>query len=362
MKTEKIEVKMKLEDLGYDPFFDSCAEKTGVENCILSRVIAEYKETYKVKNTQGEYLARITGRHLFNASSREDYPAVGDWVLLTVTDGERGVIEKVLPRKTLLRKKASGKQESQIIAANIDVAFIVESVDRDYNLNRFERYVVLAKEEDIHPVIVLNKVDLIAENELNEMIRQINGRFGKMEVFAVSSLIGQGLATLKEFLVRGKTYCFLGSSGVGKSTLINELLGSETIRTGDISKRTGRGKHTTTTRETYFLEKGGILIDNPGMREVGMVESHGGIEDVFGEISALSGKCRFADCTHRHEPGCAILKALESDELDKEKYLNYLKLKKEADYYKMTSLEKRRKNQQFGRFKNKALKQMKEFE
>lgn len=354
--------KIKLEDLGYDTFFENCLKDFEINAFIMARVISEYKEAYKVKNPEGEYLAKITGKQLFNADGRQDYPAVGDWVLTTRPVSGLGMIEKVLPRKTLLKKKTSGKQETQIIAANIDAAFIIESADRDFNLNRFERYLVLVKEGCIKPVFVLNKIDLVSDDELREMISQIKERFGEIDVYSTSILLNRGLEELSSCIVRGKTYCFLGSSGVGKSTLINTLMGNQAVKTGEISIRTGRGKHTTTNRETYFLDNGGIVIDNPGMREVGIADSHGGIRDVFGEISALAGNCRFKDCTHTHEPGCAILKAVETEELDEGKYQNYLKLKKEADYYNMSSLEKRRKNQQFGRFKHNALKQVKEFE
>lgn len=315
-----------------------------MEGFLIARVIAEYKEAYRAKSVTGEYLAKITGKQKFNARSREDYPAVGDWVAITELDKERAVIHRILLRKTTLRKKHGNKQESQIIATNIDIVFVVESVDRDYNLNRFERYFVLAKDGNIKPTIILNKIDLIPDAELKLKIGQIKNRFNNIDIIPTSAIAEKGLDKLMRYIIKGKTYCFLGSSGVGKSSLINKLLGKNDIKIKEIDRRTGRGKHTTTSREMYFLKNGGIVIDNPGMREVGMADSSTGIEDVFDEITILSKNCKYADCTHMHEPDCAVLNATKSKELDENKYLNYIKLKKETEHYSMTELEKRRKN------------------
>ena len=354
--------KMKLEDLGYGAFFESNLEKLDLDSYSVARVIAEYKEAYRVRGVAGEYLAKITGKQMFAALSREDYPAVGDWVVIAEPDEERAVIHGVLPRKTVLRRRYSSKQESQVIAANIDVAFVIESVDRDYNLNRFERYFVLAKDGNIKPAIVLNKIDLISDTELASKISQIKDRFGGIDIIPTSTIVERGLYELMRYLTRGKTYCFLGSSGVGKSSLINKLLGKPAIKTREISHRTGRGKHTTTSREMYVLENGAIVVDNPGMREVGLTDSSVGIENVFGEIDALSRNCKYDDCMHMHEPGCAVLNAVKSKKLDEDKYLNYVKLKKEVEYHGMTELEKRRKDHKFGKFVKKSLDQLKDHE
>jgi len=334
-------------------------KKLELNNYLVARVIAQHKGAYRVKSADREYLAKITGKQKFNALSRQDYPAVGDWVAITELDEERAVINRILPRKTILRKKHSHKEESQIIATNIDVVFIVQSVDRDYNLNRFERYFVLAKDGNIKPVIVLNKIDLISSVELNLKISQIKERFNDVDIIPTSAIAERGLDELTRYIMNGKTYCFLGSSGVGKSSLINKLLGKNLIRTKEISYRAERGKHTTTNREIYFLKNGGIVIDNPGMREVGMADSNVGIEDVFREIITLSKNCKYADCKHINEPSCAVLNAVKSKELNKDKYLNYVKLKKEDEYYNMTKLEKRRENRQFGKFIKKSLEQLK---
>jgi len=205
--------KIKLEDLGYDGFLDLKWKSLELTNSSVARVIAEHKEAYKVKNANGEYLAKITGKQMFNARKREDYPAVGDWVAITELDKERAVIHDILPRKTMLKKKYSDKQDTQIIATNIDTAFIIESLDRDYNLNRFERYFVLANEGGVKSAIVLNKTDLVSEAELTQRIDQIKHRFDNIDIIATSTITVRGLDELMIYMTKGKTYCFLGSSG-----------------------------------------------------------------------------------------------------------------------------------------------------
>ncbi len=326
-----------------------------------ARVIVEYKGAYKVKNEKGEFLARVTGKRMFEASSREDYPAVGDWVVIDELPEGQAVIEKILPRRTIIKRKYSGKNSSQIIATNIDVAFVVESVGRDYSLNRFERYFAIARDGGIKPAVILNKVDLISEKNLNDKLSQIKNRFPNVDVFATSIENKESLNELKKYIEKGKTYCFLGSSGVGKSSLINKLLGENIIKTENISIGTGRGKHATTNRQMYFLENGGIVIDNPGMREIGMADASEGVNSLFDEITKLSEKCKYKNCTHIHEAGCEVLSAVKSGEVDKNKYLNYLNLKKEAEYYEMSETEKRQKERDFGKFIKKAKKSLKEY-
>jgi ribosome biogenesis GTPase / thiamine phosphate phosphatase len=342
--------KIHLTDLGYDDFFESGMKELGLTKYSVARIIAEYKEAYRVKSADGEYLAKITGKQMFEAHKREDYPAVGDWVAIDELPDGKAIIRATLPRRTILKKQYSNKQDVQIIATNIDVAFIVESWDRDYNLNRFERFLVLVNEGKIRPIFILNKTDVIPELELENKMNQLKNRFPDIEIIATSTVHEQGLGTLSKQIQKGMTCCFLGSSGVGKSSLINKLLGKDEIRTREINMDIERGRHTTTTREMYFLENGGIVIDNPGTREVGIANADRGIESVFDEISLLSHTCRFDDCTHMHEPGCAVLKAVEQKELDRGKYDNYIKLKKESEFYKMNTVEKRVKDRKFGQF------------
>ena len=351
----------KIEDLGYNSFFESNRVKLGLDIFQIARVIAEYKEAYKVKNINGEYLAKITGKQIFKASSREDYPAVGDWVAISELEEGKAIIHNILPRRTVIKRKYSSKNEIQIIATNIDVAFVIESVDRDYNLNRLERYFAIANDGGIKPAIILNKIDLISKEKLYLKISQIKNRFEDIDVISTSTLTDEGLNELSMYIEKGKTYCFLGSSGVGKSSLINKLIGKNEIKIGDISLCSGRGKHTTTAREMYFLAQGGMVIDNPGMREVGMTDTNAGIDNLFDEITVLAKKCKFIDCTHIHEPGCEVLSTVKSGILNKDKYSNYISLKKEAEYFEMTKLEKKEKDQQFGRFVKKAKEDLKKY-
>ncbi|MEI7556422.1 ribosome small subunit-dependent GTPase A [Candidatus Chlorohelix sp.] len=352
--------KITLENLGYNKFFESNRENLGLTKYPVARIVAEYREVYRVRNIEGEFLAKVTGKHMFTAIKREDYPAVGDWVIIEELPENKAIIRGILPRKTILKRKYSNKQENQIIAANIDTAFIVESMDRDYNLNRFERFFVLAIEGNITPVMILNKIDLISKIELDNRINKIQNRFASVNIIATSTVTREGLDDLRNYIKMGETYCFLGSSGIGKSSLINRLLQKDEIKTREMSLVTGKGKHTTTTREMYFLENGGLVVDNPGTREVGIADSDMGIEGVFDEISQLSKECRYSDCTHMHELGCMVLKAVEEEKLDKDKYTNFIKLKKEAEFYKMTDVEKREKDRKFGEFVKKAKNRLKD--
>jgi ribosome biogenesis GTPase len=263
-----------------------------------------------------------------------------------------------LPRLTVIKRKYGDR--TQIIATNIDTAFVIESVDRDYNLNRFERYFAIAENGGVKPAIILNKIDLLSKEESAEKLSELKSRFPDVDVIFTSTVSNEGLDDLKKYIAKGKTYCFLGSSGVGKSTLINRLLGNDAIKTDDISSYSGRGKHVTTGRQMYILPNDGIVIDNPGMREVGMADAGQGIDSFFDEIASLSKRCQYADCTHTHEPGCAVLEAVKSGKLDKDKYGNYINLKKEAEFYEMDDIEKREKNRQFGKFKKNALKELKD--
>ncbi|KUK99417.1 MAG: Putative ribosome biogenesis GTPase RsgA [Parcubacteria bacterium 32_520] len=347
-----------LRKLGYDDFFSE--EKENIESMgySIARVIAEYKGSYKVKDTEGEYLAKITGKKAFNAKKREDYPAVGDWVAITKIDKEMANIHIVLPRKTILTKKHSRRQDNQIIATNIDVAFIVESIDRDYNLNRFERYLVLINEGNIKPVIILNKIDLISIKDLNQKIKEIKERFNNIHVISTSTVNKQGIEELMNYIEKNKTYCFVGSSGVGKSSLINNLLGKSKIKTKEISGSTGRGKHTTTNREMYFLQNGGIVIDNPGTRGVGITNIKTSVENIFDQIALLSNDCKYDNCTHTHESNCAVLSAVKRGEISKSRYLNYIKIRKESEHYEMNDVQKKDKDRKFEKFIKKSMKEL----
>ncbi|MBU0574497.1 MAG: ribosome small subunit-dependent GTPase A [Candidatus Margulisbacteria bacterium] len=321
-----------------------------------ARVIAQYRGKYRVKSEHNEFWAEITGKMMFAAGSPTDYPVVGDEVEIYQMSDDQAIIHKILPRKSLLQRKSAGKDELQPIAANIDVAFVVQAVDRDFNLNRFERYLTIINAGKIKPMIILNKIDLVPEEDLAKKVDQIKARFKDVTVETLSAAQSTGIEELKRAIEHGKIYCFVGSSGVGKSSIINKLLGQELLKTKMISASTKKGKHVTTHRELFVLDNGGMVIDNPGIREVGVGDVSGAVDNVFGDISELAKHCKFDDCTHDHEPGCAVRAAVKDGRISKEQYNSFMKLKKEADYYAMSALEKRRKDRSFGRMVKNVIK------
>jgi len=351
-----------LIQLGYDHFFDEGRLKIDVDTEQLARVTAEHKGVYEVMSIAGSYRAAVTGNRMLTAVSRDDYPAVGDWVVIKNDADDMKVIADILPRKTTLHKKRGGRDEAQLIAANVDVVFIVESIDRDYSLNRFERYLVLAREGGVKPVIVLNKADLSPADDVAKSVQDIRERFGDVEVLVTSSVAKNGLDQLAGYIEKGLTYCFIGSSGVGKSSLINELLEQESIATTAISEKTGRGMHTTTSREMYFMSNGGIIIDNPGSREVGVVNARSGIEDVFAYIETIARRCKFPDCKHMEEPGCAVKQAVAEETISTSQYENYQRLRKESEHYALSAYGRRQKDKKFGRYVKNAKAELNKFQ
>lgn len=347
--------------LGYDQFFDDNRIKLGANLGQIARVTTEHRGAYDVVCEAGEYRATVTGRRMLKASSRDEYPAVGDWVIINQDENETKLIIDILPRKTTLHKKYTSKDEAQLIATNVDVAFIVESIDRDHSLNRLERHVVLAREGGIEPVIVINKVDLSAEYDLDQIKEAIRDRFDGVDILETSTVSGSGLQMLASHIETGKTYCFIGSSGVGKSSIINKLLQEDRIATGAVGPKTGRGQHTTTARQMYSTLEGGIIIDNPGSREVGVADSETGVGEVFADIESIASTCKFRDCKHIDEPGCAVQVALKAGSVDRAKFENYQKLQRETEYYKLNPYDKRQKDKNFGKFLKNAKKDLKRF-
>jgi ribosome biogenesis GTPase / thiamine phosphate phosphatase len=341
---------MKLEDLGFTAGMEKFRTENNLHSFETGRVIAEHKERYIVRTTEGEFEAEITGNLRFTAKSREDFPAVGDWVALSVYDADFAIIQKILPRFSVIRRQAAGQQgEIQIIAANIDYAFIIQAVDRDFNINRLERYLTICHASKVSPVIVLSKTDLIPPSQVSEMVEKIKARVEKLPVLSISNETQEGYETIKAMIEKGKTYCLLGSSGVGKSTLINHLSGKDIMRTDTISQSTNKGRHITSHRELTVLETGGILVDNPGIREVGIADSSGGLDATFNTITRFSQYCRFKDCTHTHETGCSVIEAVEKGEIDNAAYQNFLKLEREKAHFEETVEERRRKEKIFGK-------------
>jgi ribosome biogenesis GTPase len=341
---------MNLEDLGFNASLEKFRNENNLNSFETGRIIAEHKDRYIVKTAGGEFEAEITGNMRFTAKSREDFPAVGDWVALTAYDSDFAIIHKILPRASVIKRQAVGQfGEIQIIASNVDFAFIVQAVDRDFNVNRIDRYLTLCNSSRVSPIIVISKSDLINEQRLSEIIGIIKTRIRNVPVIAVSNESKAGYSEINGMIERGKTYCLLGSSGVGKSTLLNNLSGKNVMRTDSISESTNKGRHVTSHRELIILENGGILIDNPGMREVGIVDPTGGLEITFDMIFSLAQNCKFKDCTHTTETGCSVLEAVENGEIDRASYENYLKLEREKAHFESTVLERRKKDKEFGK-------------
>ena len=345
---------MELQKLGFNITLQKYVTGNKYNSFSIGRIILEHKERYRVITEKGEFDAEITGNMRFSANSRKDFPAVGDWVAIIIYETELCIIHSILPRTSIISRKAVGhKSETQIIATNIDYAFIVQSVDRDFNINRIERYLTICNVSKIKPVILLTKTDLANEETLNEIVISLKKRIEEIPVICISSITGNGYSDLVQFIQPTKTYCLLGSSGVGKSTLVNTLTGKNTMKTGNISNNTKKGKHVTTHRELIILENGGILIDNPGMREVGIADSGKGLELTFDRIISFSKHCKYSDCTHTHEKGCAVINAVADGEIEETSYLNYLKMEKEKSHFESSAAEKRKKDKDFGKmFKN----------
>lgn len=351
---------MTLEQLGYPPSLDHYRVEHHLDQFETGRIIEEHKERYLVATARGEYEAEITGHLRFSATSRMDYPAVGDWVALSIHDPDFALIHAILPRNSVIKRQAIGRAgEIQVIATNIDGAFLVQAVDRDFNINRLERYLTICYNSGVKPVIVLTKTDLVDQSRINEILELIKTRVKEVQVIAISNETREGYTAIDGLMVKGRTYCLLGSSGVGKSTLLNNLSGRTIMKTGSISESTQRGKHVTSHRELILLDNGAILIDNPGMREVGIADSASGLETTFDRILSLAQGCKFKDCSHTGEKGCAVIEAVDQGEVDRASYENYLKMEREKSHFESTHAERRRKERQWGKMYKNYKKEMK---
>jgi ribosome biogenesis GTPase / thiamine phosphate phosphatase len=341
---------MRLEELGYNATLEQFRIQNNLDGFEVARVIAEHRERYIVRTAQGEYEAEITGNMRFTAKSRENFPAVGDWVALITYGPDLAIIHHIFPRSSIIKRQAVGQfGEIQVIATNIDVAFLIQAVDRDFNINRLERYLTICNTSGVMPVIVLTKIDMIDEAHLNVVVARIRERILNVPVIAISNETRQGFEELQLAIEKGKTYCLLGSSGVGKSTLLNNLSGRIMMRTDHISQSTNKGRHVTSHRELIVLDNGGILIDNPGMREVGIADLSNGLELTFDLITQLAKNCRFKDCTHMHESGCAVIEAVDNGEIDGDSYENFVKMQREKEHFELSVAELRQKDKQFGK-------------
>ncbi len=355
------ETRIRLNELGFDDWFAARLDGTLAGTHSLARVSAVDRGAYLMVNEAGSLTAELAGKFRFNAGSPADLPCVGDWAYVQYhNQGTLAVIHGVLPRRTFLRRKSAGRDvDFQMIAANIDTAFIVQSCHYDFNLHRLDRYLVMANEGHIEPVLILTKTDLVSPEELEKTVAAIRRAGITAGILALSNATGAGLDEFRRLMAPGRTYCLLGSSGVGKTTLINRLLGREAFATRATSHHTGEGTHATSRRQLIVLEQGALLVDTPGMRELGILGADAGLDDSFAEILDLSRGCRFADCSHSGEPGCAVRAAIEGGGLDADRYASYVKLKKESEHHEMSFVEKRKKDRDFGKFIKTAKKQLK---
>jgi len=347
-----------LTRIGWNEWFEERAE-CGPDDTI-ARVVAVDRDLLLLMDQNGTFRAKLAGSYLYRHHLSQILPCVGDWVCVEKhpTD-ELGLVHMLLERRTALRRKSAGiSTDYQMIAANVDYVIIVQSCHYDFNLKRLERYLVMVRDGGADPYVLLTKTDLVEPEVLASQLAKIRAAGVTAPVLTLSNVTREGIDDLKRTLLPAKTYCFVGSSGVGKSTIINQLIGREILQTKSVSG-TGEGRHTTVRRELIILERGALVIDNPGMREFGILGAESGIGGSFSDIIGFASSCRYRNCGHTSEPGCAVLEAVNSGEISQEHYDNYIKLREESEFYQMSYFEKRKKDRNFGRYIKSAKKDLK---
>lgn len=338
-----------LAKLGWNAWFDERVECGPGET--IARVVAVDREWLLLMDQNGAFRAKPAGSYRYRHRLSQEFPCVGDWVCVEKgANDDIGLVRALLERRTVLRRKSAGDTvEFQMIAANVDCVMIVQSCQGDFNVKRLERYLVMVGDGGADACVLLTKTDLVDPEALASRVAEIRAAGIQAPVLTLSSFTRAGIDALERMLLPSRTYCFVGSSGVGKSTLINRLIGQERLRTKGVSG-TGEGRHTTVRRELMVLEGGALVIDNPGMREFGILAAETGIGGSFSDIVGIAGNCRYRDCSHTGEPGCAVLEAVHSGALTRAHHDNYMKLRKESEFNEMSYVEKRRKDRDFGKF------------
>lgn len=325
---------MNLNKLGLTSFFSEQAETINnkYKNAVLARVVLEHKHLYRIIGEAGEWLATVAGNFAYNAHGREDFPAVGDWVLVEQMPGEeKAIIHKLLQRKSVFSRKVAGLEvEEQIVAANVDIVLLVMSLNADFNIRRLERYIVAAWDSGAKPVIVLTKADLC--DEADSYVREVESVAFGIDVIVTSAVTGEGFDTLRSLFTEGVTGALLGSSGAGKSTIMNALLKTDYMKVSGIREDDAKGRHTTTHRELVVLATGGCLIDTPGMRELQLWNQSDSLAASFKDIEELAEQCRYRDCTHKSEPHCAVRQAITDGVFGEDRLQSYFKLQRELAY------------------------------
>ena len=322
---------MNLEQFGWNSFFANAWKSLKTVGTEPGRVIAQHRALWMIAGPFGESYAEASGRLRQSAEHSGLWPTIGDWISAKPKSGCGMVIHEVFPRRTQITRKIPGKQNKpQVLAANIDAIFLVVGLDGDFNLRRLERFLVQFWDSGAKPVLLLNKADV--RNDANEIAELVRVGLLGVDVISLSARTGTGLKELEGYLAEGKTVVLLGSSGVGKSTLLNRLLSSERQRTKMVREGDSRGRHTTTARELFFLASGAMVIDTPGLRELQLWDVQQGLQSVFGELEDLARGCRFRDCRHAGEPGCAVRKAIEKGDLDAGRLESYHKLQREQEF------------------------------
>lgn len=335
---------MRLSELGWNSFFEEQLDRWKGSGLLPGRIVGEGGHIYDVETESGRFDARVSGHFQYIAAGRADYPAVGDWVLLRGEDNPL-MIERVLERVSLFSRQATGKRcDEQVIAANIGLMFIVAALDggRNFTQRGIERYIVMVSDGGADPVIILNKCDLCSESERSDFLSMASSVAGDIPVLMVSALTGEGMERVNAHLTPGITAAFTGPSGAGKSALINNLLGRVAQKTGALREGDMRGRHTTTSRELFILGSGAMVIDTPGLRELRPFGDTESLDMAFREIASAAGGCRFADCTHTDEPGCAVLQLVSDGIIEFARYQNYISIRNEMIALEMMKSEKGR--------------------